>query len=260
MLALAESLDHIGPMVRSAADAGIMLQAIAGHDPNDPTSLPDLVPDILEGIDRGVRGLRIGLDEEYISGNTDPQLVESVLSGIKTLEALRALIIPIQMPDISGYMEAWGVFFSSEALAAHEATFPSRRDDYGPWFQAWLDTGARVTGVEYAKANNIRSACRGLLNNLFENIDVIACPTMTTPPFPVTLEEMYGSTFFLDDPDWGRYTVPYDFSGSHTISLPCGRNSDGLPLSIQCSWEGTSPSLCSAAWGIHLSRPPNGTT
>ena len=245
VLALAESLDHIGPMVRSAADAGIMLQAIAGQDPNDPTSLPDLVPDMLEGIDRGVRGLRIGLDEKYISGNTDPQLVESVLSGIKTLEAMGAVIVPIQMPDISGYMEAWGALCSAEALAAHQATYPSRRDDYGPWFQAWLDNGARVTGVEYAKANNVRSACRGLLNNIFENIDVIGCPTMTTPPFPITLEEMYGSTFLLDDPNWGRFTVPYDFSGSPTISLPCGRNSDGLPLSIQFVGRHLSePVLC----------------
>jgi len=245
VLALAESLDHIGPMVRSAADAGIMLQAIAGQDPNDPTSLPDPVPDMLDGIGQGVNGLRIGLDEKYISGNTDSQLVESVLSGIKTLEGLGAVIVPIQMPDISGYMEAWVVLCSAEALAAHEATYPSRRDDYGPWFQSWLDSGAQVTGAEYAKANNVRAACRGLLNNIFQNIDVIGCPTMTTPPFPITSEEMYGSTFLLDDTNWGRFTVPYDFSGSPSISLPCGKNSHGLPLSIQFVGRHLSePLLC----------------
>ena len=233
VFALAESLDHIGPMTRSAADAGIMLQAIAGLDPNDPTSLPAAVPDMLEGIDQGVRGLRIGLDEEYISGDTDPELVESVLAGIRVMEGLGAEIVPIKIPDISGYMDAWGVLCTSEALAAHEATYPSRRDDYGPWFQGWLDMGAAVTGAEYAKANNVRSACRGLLANVFENIDVIGCPTMTRPPFPITLEEMYGPSFLLDDANWGRFTVPYDFSGAPTISLPCGQNSDGLPLSIQ---------------------------
>jgi amidase len=233
VFALAESLDHIGPMTRSAADAGIMLQVIAGLDPNDPTSLPTAVPDMLEGIDQGVRGVRIGLDENYISGNTDPQLAESVLSGIRVLEGLGAVVVPIQIPDTGGYMEAWGSLCASEALAAHEATYPSRRDDYGPWFKAWLDKGAAVTGAEYAKANNVRSACRGLLNNVFENIDVIGCPTMTTPPFPITLEDMYGPSFLLDDPSWGRFTVPYDFTGSPTISLPSGQNSDGLPLSIQ---------------------------
>ena len=131
------------------------------------------------------------------------------------------------------------------ALAAHEATYPSRRDDYGPWFQGWLDNGAAVTGAEYAKANNVRSACRGLLANVFENIDVIGCPTMTTPPFPITLEEMYGPTFLLDDPHWGRFTVPYDFSGAPTISLPCGQNGAGVPLSIQFVGKHLSePLLC----------------
>ena len=83
-----------------------MLQAMAGLDTNDPTSLPDPVSDMLEGIEQGVRGLRIGLDEKYISENTDPELVASVLAGIRTLEGLGAEITSIRMPDISGYMEA----------------------------------------------------------------------------------------------------------------------------------------------------------
>ena len=248
VLALAESLDHIGPMTRSSADAGIILQAIAGLDSNDPTSLPAPVPDMLEGIDQGVRGLRIGLDEEYVSGNTDPELVESVLAGIRVLEGLGAVIVPIHMPDTSGYMEAWGVLCASEALVAYEATYPSRREDYGPWFQGWLDKGAAVTGAEYVKANNVRSACRGLLNNVLKNVDVIGCPTMTTPPFPIILEEMYGPAFLLDDPNWGRFTVPYDFSGGPTISLPCGQNKEGLPLSIQFVGKHLSePLLCRLA-------------
>ena len=233
VLALAESLDHIGPMTRSAADAGIILQAMAGLDLNDPTTLTAPMPDMLDGIDGGVRGIRIGLDENYISGPTDPQVTEAVLAGIKVLEVLGAVIVPVKMPDMSDFMEAWGVLGASEALAAHEETYPSRQDDYGPWFRSFLESGAAVTGAQYAKANNVRAACRGLLSNVFENIDVIGCPTMTTPPLPITLEEMYGSTFLLDNPHWGRFTVPYDFNGSPSISLPSGRNTDGLPLSIQ---------------------------
>ena len=222
-----------------------MLQAIAGLDPNDPTSLPAPVPDMLDGIDQGVRGIRIGLDEEYISRNTDSQVVESVLAGIRVLEDLGAAIVPIKMPDIDGYLDAWATLCASEAVAAHEATYPSRRDDYGPWFQGWLDLGASVTGPQYAKANNVRLAYRGLLDNIFESIDVISCPTMTAPPFPVTLEEMYGPTFLQDFPDWGRFTVPFDFSGAPTISLPCGQTSDGLPLSIQFVGKHLSePLLC----------------
>ncbi|HEU0021286.1 MAG TPA: amidase [Dehalococcoidia bacterium] len=245
VLALAESLDHVGPMTRRAADAGIMLQAIAGLDPNDPTSLPAPVPNMLEGIGRGVRSVRFGVDEEYISGNTDPQVVESVLAGIKVLEGLGGVIVPIKMPDTSGYLEAWATLCAAEAVTAHEATYPSRRDDYGPWFQGWLDMGAEVTGAQYARANNVRLACRGLLHNVFEDVDVIGCPTMTTPAFPVSLEEMYGATFLHDFPDWGRFTVPFDFSGAPTISLPCGQTHAGIPLSIQFVGKHLSePMLC----------------
>ena len=140
-------------MTRSAADAGIMLQAIAGLDPKDPTSLTAPVPDMLEGIDQSVQGLRIGLDEEYISGNTDSQVVDSVLAGLRVLEGLGAVIVPIQKRYSGDYMQSWAVLCSAEAVVAHEATYPSRRDDYGPWFQGWLDMGASVTGAEYAKAN-----------------------------------------------------------------------------------------------------------
>ena len=257
VLALAESLDHIGPMTRSAADAGIMLQAIAGLDPNDPTSLPAPVPDMLEGIDQGVRGLRIGLDEEYISGNTDPRLVESVLAGIRMLEGLGAVVVPIQMPDTSDYMEAWVVLCAAEAVAAHEATYPSRREDYGPWFQAWLDMGAAVTGAEYAKANNVRSACHGLLNNVFENIDAIGCPTMTTPP--LLWRKCTGRRFYRTSPIGVDSRCPS--ISAALLPYPClvARPATDCP-SASSSWGSTFPSRCSADWGIHLSRTPSGTT
>ncbi len=87
VLALAESLDHVGPLTRSSADAGIILRAIAGRDSNDPTSLPEAVPDMLEGIEQGVKGVRIGLDETYVSKGVDHELAEAVLAGVRLLEA-----------------------------------------------------------------------------------------------------------------------------------------------------------------------------
>ena len=122
---------------------------------------------------------------------------------------------------------------STETAVTHQATYPSRREDYGPWFRGWLDLGASKTGVDYAGANNIRAACNGLLRNVFENIDVLACPSMTTPPGRVKPEDLYGPMGERDSLTWGRFTVPFDFNGAPTLSLPCGLNSDGLPLSLQ---------------------------
>ena len=245
VLALAESLDHVGPLTRSSADAGIVLEAISGFDPNDPTSLPDSVPNMLEGINKGVEGVRIGLDLQYATKDIDPELAEAVCAGVKILEGLGAEIVDVQLPDMDPYIAAWPILCSAEAVAAHEATYPSRRDDYGPWFRGWLDKGAKVTGAEYAKANNLRAACTGHLRRVFEGIDVLVCPSTVAPPHPVKPEELYGPMPENREPKFQRFTAPFDFNGAPTLSVPCGFNSEGLPLSIQ--WVGkhlSEPLLC----------------
>ena len=234
VLALGESLDHVGPMTRSAADAGIMLQALAGHDPNDPTSLRASVPDMLAGLGQGVSGIRIGVDEEYIGGDdVDAEVAEAVMAGARLLESMGAVLVPVQMPDTLPYSRAWGVLCSAEAATAHRDTFPSRADDYGPWFRGWLEKGRGYTAVDYAAANLVRLECNGVLAGVFSDIDVLVCPSMTTPPGRVTPEELYGPMGEDDEWTWGRFTIPYDFNGAPTISLPAGLNSEGLPLSIQ---------------------------
>ena len=234
VLALGESLDHVGPMTRSAADAGIMLQALAGHDSNDATSLRASVPDMLAGLGQGVSGIRIGVDEEYIGGDdVDAEVAEAVMAGARLLESMGAVLVPVQMPDTLPYSRAWGVLCSAEAAVAHRDTFPSRADDYGPWFRGWLEKGRGYTAVDYAAANLVRLECNGVLAGVFSDIDVLVCPSMTTPPGRVTPEELYGPMGEDDEWTWGRFTIPYDFNGAPTISLPAGLNSEGLPLSIQ---------------------------
>ena len=245
VLALAESLDHVGPLTRSSADAGIVLEAISGFDPNDPTSLPDSVPNMIEGINKGVEGVRIGLDLQYATKDIDPELAEAVLAGVKVLEDLGAEIVEVQLPDIDAYVAAWPILCSAEAVAAHEATYPSRRDDYGPWLRGWLDKGAKVTGAEYAKANNLRAACTGHFRRAFEGIDVLVCPSTFAPPHPIKPEKLYGPMPESLEPKFQRFTAPFNYNGSPTLSVLCGFNSEGLPLSIQ--WVGkhlSEPLLC----------------
>ena len=232
VLALAESMDHVGPMTRSASDAGVMLQAIAGKDPNDPTSLTVPVPDMLEGMGQGVRGVRIGVDERYIGEGVDSELAAAVLEGARLLESGGAVLVPVRMPDTDPFSRAWGVLCSVEAAATHRETFPSRGDEYGPWFRGWLELGLGHSATDYAIASYQRLACNGILAEIFDAIDVLVCPSMTTPPERVTPEALYGP---MDEEEWtwGRFTIPYDFSGMPTISLPCGLNTEGLPLSIQ---------------------------
>ena len=255
VLALAESMDHVGPMTRSVADAGIMLEAIAGFDPNDPTSLPNPVPNMLEGIGQGIAGVRIGFDENYATNDIDIELAEAVRAGVEVLADQGAEIVEVQMPDVDEYVSAWPTLCSAGAVAAHAATYPSQRDAYGPWFRGWLDMGAEVTGAGYAKANNLRAACTGHLRRVFEGIDVLVCPSMSAPPHVITPEILYGpkedrSTKFQ------RFTVPFDYNGAPTLSVPCGMNSERLPLSIQFVGKHlTEPLLCRVGYAYESSTP-----
>lgn len=234
VLALAESLDHVGPLTRSSADAGIVLQAIAGLDPNDPTSLPDPVPDMLAGIGKGVKGVRIGWDDVYATEDMAPDFAHAVAEGVRVMERLGAEIIPVKMPArLREYLAAWPVLCASEALAAHRAHFPSRVDEYGPWFREWLERGASYTAADYAEAHMLRAACVGELRLTMQGVDLLACPSTAQAAYPMTAEQAYGPIPPDRDPWQSRFTVPSDLAGLPTIALPCGLSETGLPLSLQ---------------------------
>ena len=233
VMALAESLDHVGPLTRSSADAGLVLQVVAGMDPNDPTTLPNPVPDMAVGLEGGVEGLKIGFDETYASEDLEPGYAAAISDGVRVMESLGAKIVPVTMPaNLREYLGAWSVICAAEAVAAHAETFPSRSDEYGPWLREWLTRGASLTAAEYADANVIRAACVGTLRLTMRGIDLLACPSAVAAARPVTLDP-YGPIQRELDPWELRFTVPADYSGLPTISLPCGMNADGLPFSLQ---------------------------
>ena len=255
VLALAESMDHVGPMTRSVADAGMMLEAIAGFDPNDPTSLPAPVPNMLAGIGQGLHGIRIGFDDHYATHDIDVELAEAVRAGVDVLADQGAEIVEVEMPDVDEYVLAWPTLCSTEAVLAHAATYPSQRDAYGPWFRGWLDMGANVTGTDYARANNLRAACTGHLRSVFEQIDVLVCPSMSAPPHHVSPKMLYGR-YDARDPKFQRFTVPFDYNGAPTLSAPCGMHSEGLPLSIQFVGKHlTEPLLCQVGHAYERATP-----
>ena len=234
VLDLAQSLDHVGPLTRSSADAGIVLQAIAGRDDEDPTTLLEPVPDMLAGLEKGVKGLRIGWDETYASAGLTSDHAGAVRRGVNVMAELGAEIVPVTMPErLAEYLPAWQVLCTSEALDAHRAHFPSRAEAYGPWFREWLERGASYSAADYAAANNLRAACNGELRRTMAEVDLFACPSTPNAAHPVTPDISYGPIPEDRDPWQTRFTVPMDFAGLPTISLPCGLSDDGLPLSVQ---------------------------
>jgi len=234
VLDLAQSLDHVGPLTRSAADAGIVMQAISGADPSDPTTLIEPTPDMLAGLKVGVRGLRVGWDARFSSEDLKPDFAAAVEAAVMVMGELGAEIVPVRMPArLREYLEAWPVLCAAEAADAHRDYFPERANDYGPWFREWLVRGAGLKAADYARGQEARHACNGELRRTMAEIDVLACPSTPRSAYPYTEEQAYGPIPTDRDPWDSRFTVPMDYAGLPTISLPCGLNLDDLPLSLQ---------------------------
>ena len=241
VLALAESLDTVGPMTRSVADAAAMLRAIAGDDPNDPTTLPDEVPDYMP-TDGRLKGVRIGIDEKYNSRDVNPEVAAGVLKAVDVLSNLGATIVKVTVPDMSEHVAQWTTLCRVEALIAHRDFYPKRREEYGVWYQNFLDNGATVgtaakeppTAGQYAQAVHHRLVCNGKFARVFKDIDLLACPSTPALPHPVTPEIQYGleSASGLGA-NWGQFTNPSNYNGAPTLSVPCGFSTSGLPLSLQ---------------------------
>ena len=199
-------------------------------------------------ISRGVNGLRVGFDESYGTAGVAPHMVEAIRRALHVLEMLGARVVPVRMPAFElKHFQAWVTVASSEAAAIHEATFPSRADDYGPGFRDFLEGGTKFTARDYAKANIIRAEVVGRIRQAFRPIDVLACPTMMAEAFVYDPDQAYagpirsstGLPEMLDGAPFpfvavsGRFATPYSLSGFPTLSLPCGVSPNGMPLSLQ---------------------------
>jgi amidase len=229
---LGESLDHVGPMTRTVADAAAMLAVIAGHDPADPTSRREAVDDYAAALERGVHGLRLGLDERFVTTGTAPDVAAAVVDAARTLERLGAKLVAVEVPDVEPCQSAWTKLCAAETAAAHARTYPSRAAEYGPGFRSFLEIGSEVRGADYARAHFARERFAGELRGLFERIDLLACPSMPATALPVA-DLPPDARGLGDSSPLLRFTAPFNMSRNPTLSLPCGPASAGPPPSLQ---------------------------
>ncbi|MCP4004189.1 MAG: amidase [bacterium] len=258
---LAHSLDHIGPMTRSVADAAAMLGVIAGYDPRDPTSLRADVPDYVAELEGDLRGVRIGVDRSYVCDRVDPLSSGAALAALDRFRELGAEVREVELPALEALIAGWAITTSVEVAMAHAETFPSRAEDYGPQLRQLLELGQTVSGADYARVEVERASFKGRLEGLWERVDLLIAPAMPMPPPTVP-----DSTAGVDDPNLAPlliFTAPFDYSGSPTISLPGGFSEAGLPLGFQLIGPHLSEALlCRAGHAYqqvtdwHRRRPP----
>jgi amidase len=230
---LAESFDHIGPMARSTADAAALLQVIAGQDPLDPTTLPDPVPEYLAQLGGGLSGLTIGVDWSLIETRVDAVIVENFRRTVAVMQSLGARIQEVSLPPFGALVGAMMPLLTAEVVVAHEASFPAYADRYGPDLRRMLESGAALTATDLVRATHARIRFNGALRKLFDAVDLLLLPAApTTTPTWSELEAIREDLGAVMD-RIGRHTVPFNVSGSPTLSLPSGFTLGGLPMGIQ---------------------------
>ncbi len=240
---MATSLDHVGPMCRTVLDAAVVLSAIAGRDDDDPTSACEPNDDYVaaarapDGTTRDqiawLNGVRVGVVPPSMTADLDPNLCQAVGQAVERLSRLGAEVVEIVLPSQTAELEAhWVVTCGAEMLVAHAEYFPSRADDYGPALRMLLEMARGVPAAEYARVHVLRIGFGNELRRLFERVDLIACPTVGVHA-PAGLS-MLDSEAVAMMGKLMRFTAPFNYSGSPTISLPCGlATANGVPVSLQ---------------------------
>ncbi len=229
---LSDTLDHLGPMARTAEDCAALLGAIAGRDDLDHHTSLEPVPDYLAELDKGIGGLRVGWDEGHCTHDVDPEVAAGVRAALRELERAGAEVVETSIPDTREVIAHWAVICAAETAAAHADTYPSQAGSYGRELKSHIEFGRAATSLDVGRANACRNHWRGTMARLFERVDMFIAPPY--PDLAPTVDEFMA---VMDAPDGlhhlTRYTAPHDMSGSPTLSLPCGFGSGGRPLGFQ---------------------------
>lgn len=229
---LAATLDHVGPMTRSARDAAAMLAAIAGPDVKDPTALQAPVPDYMAALQGGAAGLRIGYPSAWIAESADAKTRAVAEASLAVMKSLGAEIIDVTFPDISQAVQDWFPLCGAETAVAHTETYPARSREYGPALSGLIDLGRSISGLDYQRIVLNREDLRGRVNALMASLDLLLIPAMGFAAPTLAKMASLGTDASLMNSLLG-FTCPFDMTGHPTITLPGGFTEEGMPVAFQ---------------------------
>lgn len=229
--------DHIGPLTRSVADSAIMLQAMAGHDPLDPSTVPAPVPDYAAALDLGAPGLRIGVPSNYYFDDLEPETAAAAQQAIAALEELGAATSRVELPMMQ-YIGAVRLAAMADAFVTHEPMLRDRWMDYGPDVLYRTLGGQFVLGQHYAKAMKAQRLIQNEYARVLQSVDLLVTPTtpLCAPRIDAEYVQHCGEKHRVRGPGSGlvsRNTSPLNATGHPAITVPCGVNGAGLPIGLQ---------------------------
>jgi aspartyl-tRNA(Asn)/glutamyl-tRNA(Gln) amidotransferase subunit A len=234
VLPLAWSMDHAGPMTRTAGDSAVLLRVMAGYDPADASSSVLPVPDYLAALNGDVKGLRVGLLRGFFLDSATPDVRAAVEHAAKTLERAGAVVDEVSLPAVAHVAASAYAVVASEALAYHTVWLRAQPADYDPEVRRRLQLGAFVTGAQYVRGQQARALVRDEIDAALARRDVLLAPA--TPLTAPRLDER--QTTLGDGPSdvraaLIRLTRPFNCSGHPACAVPCGFSPQGLPIGMQ---------------------------
>ncbi len=226
VMPLADTLDHAGPITRTVRDAALMLNVIAGHDPNDATSSREPVPDYTSRLGSDLKGMRIGVVRELNSGLSD-DVARAFNAAQKQLAALGATVEEVSVPALAEGAMVTMVVLMAEALEFHEQWIRERPSDYGADVRSLIEISMTITAANYVRAQRERNLMLADTLRALENRAVLLTPTMATaaPRIDDSQYDMIANMV--------RFTGPFNATGQPVLALPTGLSREGLPLSMQ---------------------------
>jgi aspartyl-tRNA(Asn)/glutamyl-tRNA(Gln) amidotransferase subunit A len=226
---LAVSLDHVGPMTRSVRDNALLLQLLAGHDPEDPGSADVEVPDYAADLERGVKGLEIGLVRHFYAEDmqADPEQAQAIETAADVLRRLGASVREIRLAPLQEYATCSRIIIRCEAFAVHRRWLQQRPGDYGALARQRILDGATVSAADYIDALRLRGRLTRRTLEAFAGIDAALTVSGMDPPCPIDDAEACARMY----PRQARQ--PFNVTGQPAIAIPAGFTASGLPLSLQ---------------------------
>ncbi len=231
VFALSEPLDCMGPLVRSVADAAIVLSVIAGSDPLDPTASHEPVPDYTAGLHDGIDGLRIGVDSMLL-GEADSLTAQAIEAALGTFTSLGARIVEKRLGGIDDATLAWWTLCSAGAAHAHKETFPSRASEYGPSLRRAVEHGGALSAADLIPALVERENFRVRIAAHFRDIDIFILPVQA-----FAAPSLSHMATFSERPNSRerllRFVAPFALTGHPVLVVPGGGTPAGLPIGFQ---------------------------
>jgi aspartyl-tRNA(Asn)/glutamyl-tRNA(Gln) amidotransferase subunit A len=264
VLPLAWSMDHVGPMARTAADCALMLGAMAGYDAADPSTSVLPVPDYGAALTGDVRGLRVGLLRASFLESADAEVAAAVEGAARTLAGLGALVDEVSLEHVGHVPAASFAVLAAEALAYHAGWLRTRSSEYGRDVRERLRLGVAVSGADYVRGQQVRALVRGAVDQALARRDLLLAPTtpIPAPTLGQTDVVIRGQTADVRA-SLIRFTRPFNLSGHPACSLPCGTTSTGLPVGMQLvgrPFDEATVLRAADAWqratDWHTRRPP----